>query len=85
MMPSATAERPDGRKPLDVLHLAIALRRYAPHHTASASPAGGVRYAVRSGNGDPACWRPAWGAGFAVRQCLVVAFAPTPGVPLRSG
>ena len=47
MMPSATAERPDGRKPLDVLHLAIALRRYAAHHTASASPVGGVRYAVR--------------------------------------
>ena len=63
-MPSVTAERPDGRKPLDVLHLAIALRRYAAHRTASASPVGGVRYAVRSGNGDPACWRPAWGAGF---------------------
>ena len=44
MVPSVTAERPDGRKPLDVLHLAIALRRYAAHHTASASPVGGVRY-----------------------------------------
>ena len=67
MMPSVTAERPNGRKPLDVLHLAIALRRYATHRTASASPVGGVRYVVRSGNGDPACWRPAWGGGVRLR------------------
>ena len=44
MVPSVTAERPDGRKPLDVLHLAIALCRYAARYTASASPVGGVRY-----------------------------------------
>ena len=54
----------------------------APYHPVSASRDGGVRYAVRSNTGDPACWRPARGAGFAVRQCLVVALAPTPGVPL---
>ena len=29
-----------------------------------ASPVGGMRYTVRSSNGDPACWRPARGAGF---------------------
>ena len=27
---------------------------------------GGMRYAVRRNNGDPACWRPAWGG---VRLC----------------
>ena len=41
---------------------------------ASAFPVGGVRYAVRPGNGDPACWRPARGAGFdcaALFGCIV--------------
>ena len=27
---------------------------------------GGMRYMVRRNNGDPACWRPAWGG---VRLC----------------
>ena len=36
----------------------------APHHPVSVPPVGGGRCAVRSSNGDPACWRPARGAGF---------------------
>ena len=46
----------------------------AAYHPASASLDGGMRYAVRSNNGDPACWRPAWGAGFdcaALFGCVV--------------
>ena len=35
-------------------------RRFLSH----SSPVGGVRYALHSNSGDPACWRPAWGAGF---------------------
>ena len=46
---------------------------------------GAMRQVVPRNNGDPACWRPVWGTGFAVRQWLVVAFALKPGVPLRSG
>ena len=41
-------------------------RYHIKHRTTplSAVPDGGMRYALRSGNGDPACWRPARGAGF---------------------
>ena len=46
----------------------------APHYLVSASRDGGMRYTLRSNNGDPACWRPVWGTGFdcAAMFCCIV-------------
>ena len=48
--------------------------RNAAHHPLPAFPVGGMRYTLRSNNGDPACGRPARGAGFdcaALFGCVV--------------
>ncbi len=61
--PTIAAQRtpPPGGAPAG--GISLAKWHYIKHRTTplSASPVGGVRYTLRSNNGDPACWRPAWG------------------------